>query len=130
MKARSRQVLNKKFVGEFAKAMEWSEKERERIAYDALAYAAPKIVSQTEAMILCALSKHGYGAKRLKEFHDWFKAIAEMPADIFGKKVTTENCEEYLAKKYGLDIRDVRINFPTWEQYDAQDAKGDGNARP
>lgn len=130
MKARSRQVLNKKMVGEFVKAVTWSEKERERIAYDALAYATPETVRQTEAMILCALSKHGYGAKRLKQFHDWFKEITEMPASIFGKQVTTGSCEEYLKKKYDLDLHNIKVNFPTWEEYDAQETKRDSDASP
>lgn len=112
----------KSFEQKIRKATDdYMQKNYRELTYRAVAEAAPYLVKQTEAMMLFALSKHGFGAKRLKEFHEWFKIAAEMPANIMGKTPKVEDCENLLAKKYGLKLDTVRLNFPTYEEFCRQE---------
>ena len=93
-------------------------RERERIAYEALAAAMPDTVKQVEAMMLLyALSKHGYGAKRLNDFHKWFCEISRLPSNIMGKSIDTRDVINYVRNKYGINFDETSISFPTFEQY-------------
>lgn len=100
-------------------------KERERIAYEALAAAMPDTVRQVEAMMLYALSKHGYGAKRLNDFHQWFCEISRLPSNIMGKSIDTRDVINYVRNKYGINFDETNIPFPTFEQYMNQDTSED-----
>ena len=117
MKALGKRTIEQKIALETDRYMQDNYSE---LAYNAVSGAVPFIVKQTEAVMLCALSRHGYGAKRLKEFHDWFKAMAELPADIMGKTVRVDDCENFLAEKYGLQLEAIRMTFPDYETFKRQ----------
>lgn len=117
MKAFGRKTLREKVKYETEKYLQENYQE---LAYNAISGAAPYLVKQIEAMILYSMSLHGYGAKRLKYFHEWFRAVAEMPSSIMGKTPKAEDCENFLASKYGLNIGDVKIHFPTFEEFKEQ----------
>jgi hypothetical protein len=114
VKVLSKKTIYKKL--EDAANKQIDEKSTE-IGYNAVVGCMPHIVKQTEATFLYALSLHGYGAKRLNDFHEWFCAICNMPASIMGKENYAINTAEFMRDKYGIDFDKVRVVAPTYEKY-------------
>lgn len=72
---------------------------------------------QAEAVMLYALSLHGYGTERLQRIHKWFKEIVEMP-DILGKTPQCQDCMALLRERHEIDFDEVVVRFESREQYD------------
>lgn len=114
MRALSKKTIYQKLEIEANKQLD--EKSTE-IGYNAVVGCMPHIVMQTEAMFLYAMSKHGYGEKRLKDFHEWFCSIANMPANMLGKDNYAIDAVKLMNEKYGIDFGKVRVVAPTYEKY-------------
>lgn len=121
MKSLSDRVMSQKLKNE---AKKYVDENYYTLMYEVLKYSSPKIMTDTEAMFLFALSLHGYGAKRLRDFHEWYKAIVEMP-EVMGKQSKSGDCVKVLRERYGLDISDVTPNFVSFEEFmkDKEDDK-------
>lgn len=113
MKAFSRKTITQKVKQETDKYL---TQEYDRLAYEAVKAQAPYLMRQTEAMILYALSQHGYGQKRLNEIHEWFLGITRMP-DILGKTPKCGDCMKYLTDKFGIDFSEVNPRMESWEEF-------------
>lgn len=120
MRALSRKTLRQKVEMETEKYMQDNYAE---LAYHAVCEQAPNIMQQTEAVLLYALSLHGYGAKRLKDVHDWYCAIMGMPSDLMGKSPKMPDVQKIIREKYGIDFDRVKPRFQTFEEY--RDGKTD-----
>lgn len=114
MKSLGRKTLRRKVEIETEKYMQDNYLE---LSYHAVCSHAPEIMRQTEAAILFAMSQHGYGAKRLKDFHEWYCAIMNMPADLMGKQPSLMDVKSLMESKYGIDFNKVNPHFPTYEQF-------------
>lgn len=74
-------------------------------------------MAQSVAVFMYAMSLHGYGAKRLKEFYDWYCAIMNAPADLLGKTPKTRDVVKLMSSKYGLDFGRVKPNFKPFKEW-------------
>lgn len=93
------------------------EEQRSRMEYEAVIEHTPEIMAQTEAIFLYALKLHGgYGPKRLKEAHENFIAVLNMPASLLGKENTASNVKELMEKEYNIDFSKIRPNLPSYEK--------------
>jgi hypothetical protein len=113
VKSLGRKTLRQKVEIETEKYM---KDNYEELAYHAICGQAPIIMQQTEAAVLYALSLHGYGAKRLKEFHEWYCQIMNFP-EIMGKTPKSLDVMQVMRERYGIDFGKVCPKFPTYEQY-------------
>lgn len=114
MKALGRKTLRHKVAIETKRYM---EENYEELAYHAVCSHAPMIMQQAEAAFLYALSLHGYGAKRLKDFHEWYCAVMNMPEDLMGKQPSLMDVKALMESRYGIDFGKVNPHFPTYEQF-------------
>lgn len=117
MKSLGRKTLRQKVEIETEKYM---KENYEELAYHAICGQAPIIMQETEAAMLYALSLHGYGAKRLKDFHDWYCQIMSMP-QIMGKTPKLLDVMQVMQERYGIDFDRVNPKFPTFEQFKKSD---------
>lgn len=113
MKALGHKVMTRRIENETKKYL---TQEYNKLAYDAVRAQAPELMRQTEAMILYALSQHGYGEKRLNEIHKWFLDITKMP-DLLGKTPKCSDCMKYLTDKFGIDFSEVNPRMETYEEF-------------
>lgn len=88
----------------------------EQVMYEAVAHEAPYLSRQMVAMMLYAMSQHGYGTKRLNDFYQWFLDVMNMP-EVFGKRIDCDNAIDMLAEKHNIDFTRLNIRFETWEEY-------------
>lgn len=118
MKALSNRTMMQKVRRETQKYL---TEEYDKLAYEAVIAQAPVLMRQTEAILLFALSKHGYGEKRLNEIHGWFVSLTKMP-DIFGKTPKASDAMMLMHDKFGINFDEVSPRMETWEEYygDAQ----------
>ena len=97
-------------------AYKYALENHEQIAYEALTNNAPYIIREMTAIMLYALSTHGYGEKRLNEIYEWFVDATNMP-EVFGKRIDCDNAIDMLASKYNIDFSRLNIHFETWDEY-------------
>lgn len=114
MRAFGNRTLKQKVIRETNKYMQENFKE---LSYQAVCSQAPAIMRQSEAVMLYALSLHGFGAKRLNDFHEWYCAIMNMPVNVIGKKNDMHNVLELMKSKYGIDFEKVKPDLPSFEEY-------------
>jgi len=125
MKTLSKRMVNCKVQSAIIKQLEEEankqlEKEREKIAYSAVAYTATTAMRRTEATLLYVLSRHGYGEKRLRKFHDWFMAFANTPARKLGETALALDCEKFMRETYGINFDEVKLNVPDFDSNDEE----------
>ena len=72
---------------------------------------------QAEAVMLYALSLHGFGSKRLQRVHEWVMAVLSMKNPL-GKTPTSQDCMKYLKEMYDIDCRECTVEFEDKEHYD------------
>lgn len=99
------------------------EDRRSRMEYETVIEHTPEIMAQTEAIFLYALKLHGYGPKRLKEAHNNFISVLNMPAEVLGKENTANSVKELMEREYGIDFSEIKPNFPSYEKALAYEEK-------
>lgn len=114
MKALGRRTLKQKVAIETDRYMQENYHE---LAYRIMCEQAPTIMQQTEAAFLYALSQHGYGEKRLKQFHEWYCNVMILPPDMLGKTPKLTDVITVVKDRYGIDLDRVSPNFPTFAEY-------------
>lgn len=87
------------------------------LRYSAFKENAEDMTKQIEAAMLYALSRHGYGAKRLQEIHGWFKEVLELP-NVFGKPVNADAVMKTVRDKYGIDLDEIRVRIESHEDFE------------
>lgn len=89
----------------------------EKLYTEREAVAASKMaIYQGIAMCLTALEWHyGWRTKRLHEFYDNVRAIAEMPP-IFGKSPDALESMEHIKKTYGIDLTEIQLQMKNDEK--------------
>ncbi len=70
------------------------------------------------ATVLYAMSLHGFGQKRLKDVIEWTDAVLQMPK-VMGKRANTDHVMKYIKDKYDIDVKDLKINIMSKEEFDA-----------
>lgn len=65
------------------------------------------ITRQAVAVMIFALSMHGYGEKRLNRVFEWFLEFLDFP-EVFGKKLTTAVAEKK-CEELGIDLNRVHV---------------------
>lgn len=111
-------TLSKRLMGNKVK-MEtdrYLEEKYDELCYGALVAFSPNIIKQTEAILLYALSKHGYGEKRLNEIHSWFKSMVDMP-DFAGKEPKCTDALKFMHEKYNINFDDIIPRMMTFEEF-------------
>lgn len=85
--------------------------------YAAVQEAAPEIMAQAIAVMLFALSKHGYGVKRLNDFYDWYCAMMDTPTEMLGKTPKAMDVMSFMSSKYGMDFERVKPKFKPFKEW-------------
>lgn len=88
----------------------------DELYYEAFRESAPETMRQTLAVVLYALSLHGYGEKRLKQVLEWTQAVLRL-SGFLGKSCRCTDCAELLKKRYDIDLSGITPNIETWEEY-------------
>lgn len=88
----------------------------ESIIYEALKETAPVYVAQGEAMTLYAMSLCGMSHEDIVKVHEEFHRVLERRS-ILGKECRCEDLMDSLEEEYGIDIEDLRVNFPDFAQF-------------
>lgn len=91
------------------------------IKYDLFCEIVQDDFRQAEAVMLYALSLHGYGTTRLQRVHEWFKDVVDMP-DIMGKTPQCTDCQKMLTERHGIDFNEITVKFESREQYDKKES--------
>lgn len=122
MKALSKNRLNRKFNAKVIAELQAEvdkilDEERAKIAYEAVQYAAPELMAQAIAVMLLAMSKRGYGKRRLNYFYDWYVSLMNMPAEMLGKTPKTFDAVKYVQEKYGIDFDRVKPKFKQFREW-------------
>ena len=87
------------------------------IKYDLFCEIVQDDFRQAEAVLLYAMSMHGYGTARLQRMHEWFKAAVDMP-DIIGKTPHCLDCQKLLTEKHGIDFGEITVRYESREQFE------------
>jgi hypothetical protein len=93
----------------------------EEIKYELFKEIVQDDFRQAEAVMLYALSKHGYGKVRLQRIHEWVNAMVNLP-EFNGKPFTCTDCMFHVKQKYGIDLDDVEVRFESKEDFDRRKA--------
>ena len=122
MKALNKSRLNRKFNAKVIDELQAEvdkvlDEERAKIAYEAVQYAAPELMAQAIAVMLLAMSKRGYGKRRLNYFYDWYVSLMNMPSDMLGKTPTTFDAVKYVKENYGIDFDRVKPKFKEFREW-------------
>lgn len=118
MKALGSKTLKQKVMRETDKYMQENYKQ---LSYQAICQQAPTIMQQTEAAMLYAMHLHGFSAKTISKYHNWYCAIMRMPAKAMGKTPKMYDILEFMKKTYGIDFTEIKPNFPSFEEYDSDE---------
>ena len=86
------------------------------LRYEAFQQNANDIIKQAIAMMLYALSLHGYGEKRLNRIFGYMLDILNMP-DVLGKTPKADECMKYMNQKYHIDFDKVHVKLESLEEY-------------
>jgi len=105
---------------------EYLQKNYQELSYEIMRGAAPYMMRQAVALTLYALTKMGFGVKRLGDVYDRIVDAATMPAEMLGNKVRIEDVERLLANKYHIDLDRLQINLPSYAEW----KKENGDALP
>lgn len=117
-KSRLNRKLNAKVIDELQAEVERIlDEERAKIAYEAVQYAAPELMAQAIAVMLLAMSKRGYGKRRLNYFYDWYVSLMNMPSDMLGKTPSTFDAVKYVQENYGIDFDRVKPKFKEFREW-------------
>lgn len=114
MKAFGRKTLREKVKYETEKYLQENHQE---LTYEVMRGAAPYMMRQAVALTLYALTKMGFGVKRLGDVYDRIVDIATMPAEMLGAKVRSEDVERLLTDKYHIDLDRLKINLPPYDEW-------------
>lgn len=123
MKVFGRKTLREKVKYETEKYLQENHQE---LTYEVMRGAAPYMMRQAVALTLYALTKMGFGVKRLGDVYDRIVDIATMPAEMLGAKVRSEDVERLLTDKYHIDLDRLQINLPSYDEW----KKENGDALP
>lgn len=123
MKTFGRKTLREKVKYETEKYLQENHQE---LTYEIMRGAAPYMMRQAAALTLYALTKMGFGAKRLGDVYDQIVDVATMPAEMLGSKVRSEDLERLLTDKYHIDLDRLQINLPPYDEW----KKENGDALP
>lgn len=123
MKAFGRKTLRQKVKIETDKYLQENYQE---FSYEIMRGAAPYMMRQAVALTLYALTKMGFGVKRLGDVYDRIVDAANMPAEMLGSKVRIEDVERLLTDKYHIDLDRLKINLPPYDEW----KKENGDASP
>ena len=123
MKVFGRKTLREKVKYETEKYLQENYQE---LSYEIVRGAAPYMMRQAVALTLYALTKMGFGVKRLGDVYDRIVDIATMPAEMLGAKVRSEDVERLLTDKYHIDLDRLQINLPSYDEW----KKENGDAIP
>lgn len=107
MKSISKRTLQARAEREVRK---YAKEYEEEIAFEIYQRTTTDTVRQTEALVLYALSMHGYGAERLRRIHGWVVEALSM-GEMLGRKADTGQVLEHIAKKYGIDFGETVIDL-------------------
>lgn len=123
MKAFGRKTLREKVKHETEKYLQENHQE---LTYEIMRGAAPYMMRQSVALTLYALTKMGFGVKRLGDVYDRIVDAATMPAEMLGNKVRIEDVERLLTDKYHIDLDRLKIELPPYDEW----KKENGDALP
>lgn len=123
MKVFGRKTLREKVKYETEKYLQENHQE---LTYEVMRGAAPYMMRQAVALTLYALTKMGFGVKRLGDVYDRIVDAATMPEEMLGSKVRIEDLERLLADKYHIDLDRLQINLPSYDEW----KKENGDALP
>lgn len=123
MKAFGRKTLREKVKYETEKYLHENHQE---LTYEIMRGAAPYMMRQAVALTLYALTKMGFGVKRLGDVYDRIVDAETMPAEMLGNKVRIEDVERLLEDKYHIDLDRLKINLPPYDEW----KKENGDASP
>ena len=123
MKTFGRKTLREKVKYETEKYLQENHQE---LTYEVMRGAAPYMMRQAVALTLYALTKMGFGVKRLGDVYDRIVDIATMPAEMLGAKVRSDDVERLLTDKYHIDLDRLQINLPPYDEW----KKENGDAIP
>lgn len=123
MKVFGRKTLREKVKYETEKYLQENHQE---LTYEVMRGAAPYMMRQAVALTLYALTKMGFGVKRLGDVYDRIVDTATMPAEMLGNKVRIEDVERLLTDKYHIDLDRLQINLPSYDEW----KKENGDAIP
>lgn len=101
---RTLQARAEREVRKYAKEYE------EEIAFEIYKRTTTDTVRQTEALVLYALSLHGYGGERLRRVHAWVVEALAM-GEMMGRKADTGQVLKLIAEKYGIDFGETVIDL-------------------
>lgn len=88
----------------------------ESIVYNALKEAAPVYVAQGEVMTLYAMELCGMNRDDIVKVHEEFRRVLNR-RDVLGKECRCTDLIDSMQKDYGIDIENVRVNFPDFDQF-------------
>ena len=123
MKVFGRKTLREKVKYETEKYLQENHQE---LTYEVMRGAAPYMMRQAVALTLYALTKMGFGVKRLGDVYDRIVDAATMPEEMLGNKVRIEDLERLLTDKYHIDLDRLQINLPSYDEW----KKENGDALP
>lgn len=123
MKVFGRKTLREKVKYETEKYLQENHQE---LTYEVMRGAAPYMMRQAVALTLYALTKMGFGVKRLGDVYDRIVDASTMPAEMLGSKVRIEDLERLLADKYHIDLDRLKIELPPYDEW----KKENGDALP
>lgn len=123
MKSLGRKTLRQKVEIETDKYLQENYQE---FSYEIMRGAAPYMMRQAVALTLYALTKMGFGVKRLGDVYDRIVDTATMPAEMLGNKVRIEDVERLLEDKYHIDLDRLKIELPLYDEW----KKENGDALP
>lgn len=88
----------------------YAKEHEEEIAFEIYKRTTTDTVRQTEALVLYALSLHGYGGERLRRIHAWVVEALAM-GEMMGRKADTAQVQQYIAEKYGIEFEETVIDL-------------------
>lgn len=88
----------------------YAKEHEEEIAFEIYLNTTTDTVRQTEALILYALSMHGYGKRRLRRIHKWIVEVLGM-GEMLGRKADTMQVQQLVAERFGIDFTETVIDL-------------------
>lgn len=99
------------------RAQERKELHEIEIGYEAVKANTANIMAQGEAVMLYALSLHGYDKDQIKEIHGWYCSLLRMPGNMMGKTPKMPDVQALVSERYGVDFGEVKPQMPDFKQF-------------
>lgn len=89
----------------------------EKLIYESVAMNSGYVAKQAAAEFLWALSMHGYGAKRLNQFFEFFLQVCNMPNKIMGQTANADDIIDHVSNKFGIDFNRINTSYQSYEDF-------------